>query len=63
VVYPDGDYVGMSGRPYHPQGFCQHGDKQGIVVGPHLGKRIKFNSLPYDCKRVVRRDMQSYEKE
>lgn len=29
--------LGMNGRPYHPQGFCQHSP---ATLGRHLGKRI-----------------------
>lgn len=69
VVYTGkrgGYYVGMSGAPYHPQGFCQHGE--GLVDVPngswppaigrknHLGTRIAFSELPIDCKRVVLQD-------
>lgn len=59
-------YVGMSTRPYHPQGFGQHGsnpgqhcdvNKQGWApaVGRknHLGTRINFADLPDDCRRLV----------
>lgn len=57
-------YVGMSGSPYHPQGFCQHGENEtqidtkngwSISIGRknHLGRRIRFEDLPEDCKKVV----------
>jgi hypothetical protein len=59
-------YVGMSAYPYHPQGFCQHGESEILIdarknswgavpIGRenHLGKRISFNDLPIDCKKVV----------
>jgi hypothetical protein len=62
-------YVGMSGSPFHPQGFCQHGETNKIIdarkgswgavpIGKknHLGKRIVFDSLPIDCKKVVIED-------
>lgn len=45
--------VSMSEDPYWPQGVCMHG---GAVPGPHLGKRIKWDALPDDCKRVVLND-------
>jgi hypothetical protein len=63
-------HVGMSGAPYHPQGFCQHGESQeqldtlkgwAPAMGRrcHLGKRIPFEDLPKDCQRVVKMDYQS----
>lgn len=51
-VYP---FVAMSGAPFHPQGFCQHGEG---MIGPHNGKRIKFEDLPKDCQEAVRRDLE-----
>lgn len=64
---PDGyPYLAMSSRPFHPQGFCQHGvskrepcDAQKGTRPPaigrrnHLGKRITFDALPLDCRRAV----------
>jgi len=52
-------YVGMSGSPYHPQGFCQHGENRDPIDRPkysHLGKKIKFQDLPEDCQKVVMSD-------
>jgi hypothetical protein len=52
-------YVGMSGAPFHPQGFGQHGENDGPIDRPrygHLGKRIKFRDLPEDCRRLVVED-------
>ena len=49
-------YVGMSGAPFHPQGFCQHGEHHTMIDRPqysHLGKRITFKELPMDCQKVV----------
>jgi hypothetical protein len=59
-------YVGMSGLPFHPQGVCQHGESEYIIdvnkgswgavpIGKknHLGKRVLFDDLPDDCKKVV----------
>jgi len=50
-------YVGMSGQPYHPQGFCQHGESKWQPADrptySHLGKRIDFFDLPQDCRKVV----------
>jgi hypothetical protein len=46
--------VGMSEHPFHPQGFGQH---SGAMPGRHLGKRITFDKLPVDCRRLVLRDL------
>lgn len=61
-------YVGMSGEPFHPQGFGQHGEnerqidvnKSGFApaIGRkcHLGTRIRFQDLPADCRKLVLQD-------
>lgn len=52
-------YVAMSANPYHPQGFGQHGESDMPIDRPtygHLGKRIRFEDLPDDCKTVVIED-------
>lgn len=61
VVYldqPEGNglyaCVGMSGAPFHPQGFCQHSTCR---LGKHLGKRITFSNLPADCQALVKQDL------
>ena len=46
--------VGMSGQPFHPQGFGQH---CAAMPGKHLGKRIKFSDLPKDCQTLVKSDL------
>lgn len=51
-IYP---FVGMSGAPFHPQGFCQHGEG---MLGPHNGKQIRFDQLPKDCQKAVKRDLE-----
>ena len=45
--------VGMSGAPFHPQGFGQH---CSASCGRHLGRRIAFADLPADCQTLVKRD-------
>lgn len=62
------DYVAMSAKPYHPQGFGQHGHHDRVVDCPeggfppvvgdkgHLGRRITFQRLPPDCQKLVLRD-------
>lgn len=52
-------YVGMNAAPFHPQGFGQHGESQHQIDRPkygHLGKKIAFDVLPDDCKRLVLSD-------
>lgn len=50
-------YVGMSANPFHPQGFGQHGESDRRPVDKptysHLGKKIKFEDLPEDCRKLV----------
>jgi len=59
-------YLAMSGAPYQPQGFCQHGSTQykccdvndwgfAPAMGRkcHLGLRIPFDSLPKDCQKIA----------
>lgn len=48
--------LGMSGRPFHPQGFCQHNEYRRSPDYPtyrRFGKRIKFTDLPEDCQNAV----------
>jgi len=62
-------YLGMSGNPFHPQGFCQHGEFMGAefpsdikyVVEDFFSANngdeiIEFDDLPDDCKKVVMED-------
>ena len=55
-------YVAMSGAPFHPQGFCQHGETVGFrpttCWGSPMGRVIAFDKLPADCQRAVRRDLE-----
>lgn len=50
-------YIGMSAAPFHPQGIGQHGEGHAgpidYPVYSHLGKKIKFQDLPEDCKKLV----------
>ena len=46
--------VGMSERPFSPQGFGQH---TTAMLGKHLGKLIKFKDLPQDCQKLVLQDL------
>lgn len=56
--------LGMSGAPFHPQGFCQHEEFDTVIDAPqgwppaigrkcHLGVRINFQDLPYDCRKAI----------
>lgn len=61
VVYTKKNcYVGMDAHPFSPQGIGQHGESDSPIDRPayaHLGRRISFDDLPDDCKRLV---MQEY---
>ena len=54
------DYLGLSEHPFHPQGFGQSGAAEFQPVDrpnySHLGKKIKFENLPEDCKKAVIQD-------
>jgi len=52
-------YLGMSAAPFHPQGFCQHGESKEPIDWPrygHLGRKIGWDDLPTDCQRAVLND-------
>jgi len=55
------EYVTMSDSPFHPQGFCQHGESVGQRPtggwGGTCGKVIRFEDLPEDCQQVVEEDL------
>jgi hypothetical protein len=56
-------YLGMSGAPYHPQGFGQHGESATIIDWPvygNLGRKIKFQDLPEDCQKLAMEDYLYY---
>jgi hypothetical protein len=46
-------YVGMSGNPFSPAGFCQHGEAARQEFCPR-GSRIAFVDLPDDCQKAAR---------
>jgi len=57
----NGDFIdlSMNSNPYHPQGFGQYGYSDYPIDRPaysHLGKKIKFDDLPEDCKKLVLSD-------
>tara|TARA_R110002096_G_C14500478_1_gene715332 strand:- start:102 stop:344 length:243 start_codon:yes stop_codon:yes gene_type:complete len=45
---------GMSEYPCRPDGFGQCVSGQ---LGKHNGKRIKFEELPTDCRKLVKSDL------
>lgn len=52
-------YLGMSANPFHPQGIGTRGESEYFVDRPtsrHLGKRIAFEALPEDCRKLVMQD-------
>lgn len=53
-------YLGMNSAPFHPQGIGQHGESMYQPIDrptySHLGKKIKFEDLPEDCKKAVIQD-------
>ena len=56
-------YLAMNETPFHPQGFCQHGEMPLSAVaykgrGGCFDKRIKFDDLPEDCKKAVYQDLE-----
>lgn len=55
-------YVGMSEAPFHPLGIGQHGEMQlhEAVTYRYANHRhsCKWSSLPEDCKRLVRQDLE-----
>ena len=48
--------LGMSERPFHPQGFGQHCT---AAPGAHLGKRMKLEQLPDECQKLVKRELEA----
>lgn len=55
-------YLTMNDYPFHPQGFCQHGEIEISAVqykgrGGCFDKRIKFDDLPEDCQKAVLNDI------
>lgn len=43
----------MSADPFSPLGICQH---SSAMPGRHLGKRIRWEDLPEDCRKAVVQD-------
>ena len=50
MVYP---YLASGDRPFHPQGFGQHGESREFMKGRHLGKRIGFFDLTDEVQKFI----------
>ena len=49
--------IGPSAHPFHPQGFGQHWE---AVAGPHLGRRVSWDTLPADVQKFARQSFPEY---
>jgi hypothetical protein len=52
-------FVNMNASPFHPQGIGMHGEHSEQIDRPtysHLGKKITFDQLPEDCRKLVLQD-------
>ena len=60
-------YISMNARPFHAQGIGQHGESHTQIdthdgwppaMGKkcHLGRRVPFQQLPRDCRRLIMHD-------
>ncbi len=57
------NYIGCSENPFHPQGVGQHGESETSIDTPaysHLGKKVKFETLPEKVKELVLSDYMEY---
>jgi len=58
TVFP---YVGMSATPFHPQGFCQHGElSHRYSVWGRNEKVLEMADLPKDCQKVIAQDLEDW---
>lgn len=46
-------YLGASDNPLHPQGLGHHGESQLPLKGRHLGKRVRFETLPLPVQKFI----------
>lgn len=55
TIFLDGSVYGMSGRPFHPQGFNQYCGEAYELAPPglHLGKKVRIKNLPDDVKAAI----------
>ena len=49
--------IGSSQHPFHPQGFGQH---ISAVAGPHLGRRVRWDTLPANVQKFARQSFPEY---
>lgn len=49
--------IGSSECPFHPQGFGQH---TSATPGPHLGKRVHWDTLPADVQKFARQSFPEF---
>ena len=49
--------IGSSENPFHPQGFGQH---ISAVAGPHLGRRVRWDTLPANVQKFARQSFPEY---
>lgn len=49
-------YLSMSDTPFHPQGFCQHGEISKLLHFCEDNKQIPFSKLPIDCQKAVNQE-------
>ena len=46
-------YLVAGPAPFYPQGFGQRGESKAFVSGKHLGKRVRFETLPKDVQAFI----------
>ena len=50
------DYIAASAKPFHPQGFGQHGESRPFYRRhdmAHIGEPLRFDKLPPDVQRFA----------
>ena len=53
-------YTAMSEAPFHPQGFCQHGElSHRYSVWGRDERVLELSDLPVDCQKVVQQDLET----
>ena len=50
MIYP---YLGSSDNPFHPGGYGMHSESKEFLTGKHLGKRVRFDSVPADVQHFI----------
>ena len=50
-------YRACSENPFHPQGFGQYSENPTFLTGKHLGRRVSFDALPADVKKLIVQDL------